>query len=150
MSKQANLHKLIEPIVTSMGYELVGVEYLSQGRHSILRIYIDKTGGVNVDDCSSVSGQVSAMLDVEDPIHGEYSLEISSPGLDRPLFTLAHFEQFSGQKCQVRMKIPIEGQRKFTGTIKSISDDKVELEFDEKSVFLPIDMVDKANLVPEF
>jgi len=150
MSKQVNLETLIEPVVSSMGYELVGVEFLSQGRHSILRIYIDKEGGINVDDCSEVSGQVSAMLDVEDPIKGEYSLEVSSPGLDRPLFTLAHYEKFKGQKCNMRMKMPVDGQRKFTGTIQSTTEDAVVLEIDGKLFTLSFNMIDKANIVPEF
>ena len=150
MSKQGNLKGLVEPIVESMGYEFVGLEYISQGKHSILRIFIDKPDGVLVDDCSKVSGQLSAMLDVEDPIRGEYSLEVSSPGMDRPLFTAAHFAQFVGSKCVMRMKMPIDGQRKFTGLIKALSDGMVELEMESKTVSLAVDMVDKANLVPEF
>ncbi len=150
MSKQGNLEALIEPIVSSMDYELVGIEFLSQGRHSILRLYIDKEGGINVDDCSQVSGQVSAMLDVEDPIKGEYSLEVSSPGLDRPLFTLAQYERFKGQKCTIRTKMPVDGQRKFTGTIQSTTEDSVLLEVDGKLSTLSFNMIDKANIVPEF
>jgi len=150
MSKQGNLQDLVEPIVVSLGYEFVGLEYLSQGKHSILRIYIDKPEGILVDDCSKVSSQLSAMLDVEDPIRGEYSLEVSSPGMDRPLFTAAHFEQFIEHKCVIRMKMPIEGQRKFTGLIKALANGSVELEMENKTVSLSVDMVDKANLVPEF
>ncbi|MDX1811363.1 MAG: ribosome maturation factor RimP [Gammaproteobacteria bacterium] len=150
MRKNAVLEGIIEPVVTGMSYEYVGLEYLAQGKHSILRIYIDKPEGVTLDDCSAVSHQVSAVLDVEDPIHGEYNLEISSPGLDRPLFTLAHFERFIGQKCAVRMRAPIEGQRKFTGLIKGIENDAVVLDLSDKLVTLPIDGMDKANLVPEF
>ena len=149
MSKQGNLQDLVEPIVSSMGYEFVGLEYLSQGKHSTLRIYIDKPEGIMVDDCSKVSSQLSAMLDVEDPIRGEYNLEVSSPGMDRPLFTAAQFEQFIGQKCTIRMKMPIDGQRKFTGLIKALVDGAVELETETKTVSLVVDMVDKANLVPE-
>ena len=150
MSKQGNLQDLVEPIIVSLGYEFVGLEYMSQGKHSILRIYIDKTEGIMVDDCSRVSSQLSAMLDVEDPIKGEYSLEVSSPGMDRPLFTAAHFEQFIGKKCAIRMKMPIDGQRKFTGQIKALANGSVELEMENKTVSLSVDMVDKANLVPEF
>lgn len=150
MSKQGNLQELIEPIVSSLGYEYVGLEYLPQGKHSILRVYIDKDGGILIDNCSQVSGQLSAMLDVEDPIRGEYLLEVSSPGMDRPLFTAAHFEQFIGSKCTMRMKMPVDGQRKFTGVITSLEDGQVELAMENKIVKLSIDMVDKANLVPEF
>jgi len=150
MSKQSGIKALIEPIVVGMDYELVGVEYLPQGKHSILRIYIDKPDGIDVDDCGDVSRQVSAMLDVEDPIKGEYSLEVSSPGLDRPLFTPAHFEQFVGCRANLRLKMPIDGQRKFIGVIKSQSGDVMNLEADGKSVAIPFDLIDKANLVPEF
>lgn len=152
MSKQGNLQSLIEPIASSLGYEYVGLEYLPQGKHSILRVYIDKPEGIQVDDCSKVSSQLSAMLDVEDPIRGEYHLEVSSPGVDRPLFTAAHFEQFIGHKCAIRMKMPIDGQRKFSGKITSLDDEhkQVELALETKVVTLSIDMVDKANLVPEY
>ena len=150
MSKRSDLCQLIEPIVSGMGYEFVGLEYHPQGKHSILRVYIDKPTGITVDDCGDVSRQVSAMLDVEDPIHGEYSLEISSPGLDRPLFTLAHFEQFIGHNCSVRLKTPLDGQRKFTGVINSVKDDFIGLEINEEIKILPYKMIDKANLIPEF
>lgn len=150
MSKQSVLQTLLEPVITAMEYELVGVEYISQGRHSILRIYIDKEGGIGVDDCSAVSSQVSALLDVEDPIQGEYSLEVSSPGLDRPLFTLAHFEKFKGQKCAVRTNMPVGGQRKFAGTIQSTTEDEVVLEIDGDLITLSFNVIDKANIVPEF
>ena len=150
MSKQSGLNALIEPIVVGMGYEMVGVEYLPQGKHSILRIYIDKPEGIDVDDCGDVSRQVSAMLDVEDPIKGEYNLEVSSPGLDRPLFTLAHFSQFIGCRANVRLKMPIDGQRKFVGVIQSQNNDEVDLEVNGKVIAIPFDLIDKANLVPEF
>ncbi len=150
MNKQSGLHALIEPIVVGMDYELVGIEYLPQGKHSILRIYIDKPEGIDVDDCSDVSRQVSAMLDVEDPIKGEYNLEVSSPGLDRPLFTPAHFEQFLHAQVSVRLKMPIEGKRKFVAVIQAINGDAVDLVVDGKTLTVPFDIIDKANLVPEF
>ncbi len=155
MSKQSGLTTLIEPIVVGMDYEMIGVEYLPQGKHSILRIYIDKPEGIDVDDCGHVSRQVSAMLDVEDPIKGEYSLEVSSPGLDRPLFTAAHFAQFIGSNANVKLKMPINGQRKFLGIIKGVisdskSADVLDLEANGESVSIPFDLIDKANLVPEF
>lgn len=151
MSKQSGLNTLIEPIVVGMDYELVGVEYLPQGKHSILRIYIDKAEGIiDVNDCGEVSRQISAMLDVEDPIKGEYSLEVSSPGLDRPLFTPAHFEQFTGSNASLRLKMPINGQRKFIGLIISVKNDVLNLESNGESVAIPFDLIDKANLVPEF
>ena len=150
MSKQSGLNALIEPIVVGMDYEMVGVEYLPQGKHSILRIYIDKPEGIDVDDCGHVSRQVGAMLDVEDPIKGEYSLEVSSPGVDRPLFTPAHFKQFAGKSVNLRSKMPVNGQRKFVGTIVDQNDDAVNLEVNGENVSIPFDLIDKANLVPEF
>jgi len=150
MSKQSGLNALIEPIVIGMDYEMVGVEYLPQGKHSILRIFIDKPDGIDVDDCGNVSRQVSAMLDVEDPIKGEYSLEVSSPGLDRPLFTPKHFEQFIGERANVRVKMPIDGRRKFVGIISAQDGEVFELNVDGKNIAIPFDLVDKANLVPQF
>jgi len=151
MSKQSGLNTLIEPIVEGMDYELVGIEYLPQGKHSILRIYIDKSSGIDVDDCSDVSRQVSAMLDVEDPIKGEYNLEVSSPGLDRPLFTMKHFERFIGRQATLRLKMPIDGQRKFVGVIQAQEEkiDVVKLFVNGKSIVIPFDLIDRANLVPE-
>ncbi len=150
MSKQSGLSVLIEPIVIGMGYEMLGVEYIPQGKHSVLRVYIDKPEGISVDDCGDVSRQISAMLDVEDPIKGEYNLEVSSPGLDRPLFTLTHFAQFTGRSATVRLKMPINGQRKFVGLIESVANDVLNLESNGESVAIPFDLIDKANLVPEF
>jgi len=150
MAANAKLTTLIEPVVGSMGYEFVGVEFISQGRHSVLRVYIDKPNGIDIDDCSTVSRQLSGLLDVEDPISGEYHLEVSSPGLDRPLFTLAHFEKFIGHECIIRMKVPVDGQRKFSGVIKSLLDGSIELATKEKGVLLRYENIDKANLVPEY
>lgn len=140
---------LIEPVVTGLGYELVGVEYLAQGRHSLLRVYVDSDAGITVDDCADVSRQLSAMLDVEDPLPGAYSLEISSPGLDRPLFEAADFERFVGQQARIRLAAPLDGQRKFKGVLKGIQDNNVLLMEDGREVSLPLDRIAKANLVAE-
>lgn len=152
--KTQQLEELLEPVVTSMEYEFVGMEYISQGRHSILRIYIDTADGVNVDDCAKVSRQLSAVLDVEDPITGEYSLEVSSPGLNRPLFKLSHYEQFIGQEVKFKTLRPQygphigEGQRKFKAVINSVEDDTVIFTLENNEI-LSIAFVDieKANLV---
>lgn len=141
---------LIGPVVTGLGFELVGIEFLSQGRHSLLRIYIDSEAGVNVDDCGRVSHQVSGVLDVEDPIHGPYTLEVSSPGLDRPLFTAEHFARFAGQKARIMLGAPINGRRKYTGVILGVREATVVIDQDGVEVSLPLDAIDKANLVPEF
>jgi len=142
------LNTLLEPVAEGLGYQLVGVEYLPQGRHSLIRIYIDHENGISVEDCEKVSRQVSAVMDVEDPISGQYTLEVSSPGLDRPLFTAPQFEQFLGNVSSVRMKSPIDGRRKFQGTIKGVDGNIVTLAMDDKDVQLPVDDMEKANLVP--
>lgn len=141
---------LIEPVVTSMGYELVGVEYLPQGKHSLLRVYIDSDGGITVDDCGRVSHQLSGLLDVEDVIRGQYYLEISSPGLDRPLFTLEHFQRFIGEQVKVRLSTALNDRKKFKGVIRQVVDNNVTLEVDEEEIQIPFQAIDKANLVPEF
>lgn len=141
---------IIEPAVTALGYELVGIEYLSQGRHSLLRIYIDSEEGITVDDCADVSHQVSAVLDVEDPIKGVYTLEVSSPGLDRPLFKAADFERYAGERVDVRLRLPLDGRRRFKGTLLGVRDEKVIVEVEGTDYLLPLQDIDKANLVPEW
>jgi len=144
------LYEIITPVVEALGYELVGIEYVSQGRHSVLRIYIDSENGINVDDCTSVSHQVSGVLDVEDPVKGAYNLEISSPGLDRPLFDEAHYERYAGQQVKVQLTTPLEGRRKFQGVLLGVKEGKVIISVDGAEYLLPFASIDKANLVPEF
>lgn len=146
----AKIQALIEPTVETLGYELVGVEHLSQGRHSLLRVYIDSEDGITIDDCERVSHQLSGLLDVEEVIHGHYNLEVSSPGLDRPLFTMEHFEKYCKQKVKVKLNAPIDGRRKFTGKILAVKDGNVVLEVDEQDIELPFNSIEKANLIPEF
>ena len=149
---QEVLTELVASAVEPLGYELLGLEYLSQGRHTILRIYIDSPDGINLEDCERASRQVSAVMDVEDPIKGEYSLEMSSPGLDRPLFTLQHYEQFTGSKVKLRLHVAIDGRRKYTGVIKGIEDEHVVVgvldnDTEQESIRVPLENIDKANLV---
>lgn len=141
---------MIEPAVSALGFELVGVEHMSQGRHSLLRIYIDHENGINVDDCGHVSHQVSAVLDVEDPIRGEYTLEVSSPGLERPLFTLAHYARFVDSLAEIRMHAPVSGRRKFKGRIRAVEDDEVVIDMDGEECRLSFDNIDKAHLIHEW
>jgi ribosome maturation factor RimP len=146
----ANVQNLIEPVISALGYELVGIEYLSQGRGSLLRIYIDHADGINVHDCERVSHQVSGVLDVEDVIRGQYTLEVSSPGLDRPLFTKEQFERFIGSDVSIRLSIAQEGRKKFKGVLRGIDDNNVLLFADEQEFSLPFNAIEKANLVPKF
>ncbi|MDH5360053.1 MAG: ribosome maturation factor RimP [Gammaproteobacteria bacterium] len=144
------LWSLIEPAVEGLGYELAGIEYLPQGRHSVLRIYIDHENGILVEDCVSVSHQVSGLLDVEDPIKGNYSLEVSSPGTDRPLFTLEQFAKFAGEQVQLKLNSPINERRKLIGTIKQVDGDTVVIDMDDQEYRLILDDIDSARLVPVF
>lgn len=145
-----NLRDLLEPAVTALGCELVGIEYRPSGKHSLLRVYIDRAEGVSVEDCSAVSYQVSGLLDVEDPIPGNYTLEVSSPGLDRPLFLERDFDRFAGQEVKIRMRFPIEGQRNFRGLLQGLQEQQVVIEEqDGKRVHLPLDQVEQARLIPD-
>jgi ribosome maturation factor RimP len=145
------LTELVASAVEPLGYELLGVEYIAQGRHSLLRIYIDGPDGITLDDCERASRQVSAVLDVDDPIRGQYTLEMSSPGLDRPLFTAEHFAQYIGHEVKLRLHSPLEGRRKFKARITHVEGDLIHLassETDEEWQ-ISLDNIEKANLVPE-
>ena len=144
--------ELITPVLTDMGYELVGVEYVASGKHSILRIYIDIDTGIGIEDCEKVSRQLSAIFDVEDPISTQYNLEVSSPGIERPLFNKAHYHRFLGHDIKLRTHRAIDGQRKFRGTIGSVSDQNntIELVTELGPVTIDIDLIEKANLIAEF
>ncbi len=149
-SKQEQLHALIEPIVASLGCELWGLEYLTQGRYTTLRLFIDSAEGVTLEDCEKVSRQVSSVLDVEDPIEGEYTLEVSSPGLDRPLYTAAQYARYIGEQVNLRLRIARDGRRKFKGTILAVDGDDVRIAVDDKEHVLAVDLIDKANVIPRF
>lgn len=149
-AKLSVLQELIEPSVVALGYQLWGIEMISQGRHSMLRIYIDAEDGIGVEDCASVSRQVSGILDVEDPISGEYTLEVSSPGMDRPLFTLEQYKAFVGHVVQLKLRMPFDGRRRFKGVLSGIEDEDIVLVVDQEEYLLPIDHIEKANIVPQF
>ncbi len=150
MAKVETLRELIEPTVEALGYQLWGLEYQGQGRYSILRLFIDKEDGVNVDDCAAVSHHVSGVLDVEDPIDGEYTLEVSSPGMDRPLFSLEQYQAYIGQVVSLRLRVPFEGRRKFKGKINAVEGDDIVIQVDDHEYLLPITLIEKANVVPAF
>lgn len=149
-SKQERLTDLIAPVVASLDCELWGLEYLTQGRYTTLRIFIDGPQGVSLDDCEKVSRQISAVLDVEDPIDGEYTLEVSSPGLDRPLYTEAQYARYIGETVSLRMRIAQAGRRRFKGVISAVENGELVLAFDNQTVRLHIDAIDKGNLVPRY
>jgi len=143
---QDELEQLLGPTVNDMGYELWGCEYLSQGKHSLLRIYIDKADGIGIEDCQEVSHQISALLDVEDPIPGNYSLEVSSPGIPRPLFSSWQYQRYIGQEVQVKTFKPVGGKRKILGTIVSASEGSLLLKINNEDQELLFSNIVKANL----
>ena len=149
-SKQELLEQLIAPIAVSLGCELWGLEYLTQGRYTTLRIFIDAENGVSLEDCEKVSRQVSSVMDVEDPIDSEYTLEVSSPGLDRPLYTEAHYARYVGETISGRLRIARDGRRRFKGVINKVEDGNAFVQIDNQEWQLPIDSIDKANIVPRF
>ncbi len=145
-SKEQQLSAMLEPTVEALGFELWGLEYLSQGRHSLLRVYIEAENGITVDDCAAVSEQVSGVLDVEDPIAGEYTLEVSSPGVDRPLFRLDQFPGYVGERIELRLRSAFEGRRKFKGILQGIEGEDVVIRVDDHEYLLPHSAIEKARV----
>ena len=146
-----NLTNLIEPVVEGLGYELLGIEYISQGRHSTLRLYIDSDQGIGLADCELVSRQVSGVMDVEEPLKGQYVLEVSSPGLDRPLFKAAHYIRHVGQPVRIRLRRPRDNQRKLRGELMAANEEEIVVRNLEtgQETRLVYDEIEKANLEPE-
>jgi len=144
----AELARLLEPTVEGLGYELADLELRIGGKNGVVRIFIDRPEGVGLDDCEVVSRQVSALLDVEDPVPGHYVLEVSSPGLDRKLTKPAHFRRFVGEEVRVQMRFPVEGRRRFRGRLLSAGEKTIEIEVDGVSHSLPMATIDSARLVP--
>ncbi|MCO4812881.1 MAG: ribosome maturation factor RimP [Gammaproteobacteria bacterium] len=142
------LAKLLEPTVERLGYELADLEVRLGGKGGMVRIFIDKPDGIDLDDCEKVSLAVSALLDVENPVPGNYNLEVSSPGLDRKLTKSEHFQRFEGETVKVQMRFPIEGRRRFRGTLVSSDDENIVVEVDGESHSLPLKTIDTARLVP--
>ena len=144
------LATLLQPLVEDLGYEFVGLERSSNPKNPVLIIYIDSPDGIAVEVCEKVSREVAALLDVEDPIPGQYRLEVSSPGLDRPLFTLAHFGQFTGESAQITLYAPQDGRRKFKGQILGTDVGQVRIDQDGVEVTLDLGNIAKARLVPDY
>lgn len=139
--------ELIDTTIQALGLDLWGVELLQQGKYSLLRIYIEREEGVTIEDCEKVSRQVSALLDVEDPIAGEYTLEVSSPGMDRPLFLIEHYSQYVGSEVDLKLRRSLDGRRKFKGQIIKVSGDIVGLLVDGSEFDLEFSDIEKASIV---
>ncbi len=164
--KAAEISRMLAPTVASLGVELLGIEYLPAPGSALVRLYIDVPAhelaqspagngeelprSVSIEDCEAVSREVSAQLDVEDPIAGNYTLEVSSPGLDRPLFTLAHFSRFLGDTARVTLRLPQDGRRRLTGVITRAGEDGVVFLVDDTEFLVAADNIDKARLVPDW
>ena len=152
--KASQVAGLIAPTVASLGLELLGVEYLPAPGGAMLRLYIDLPQGaerqVGIEDCEAVSREVSAQLDVADPISSHYTLEVSSPGVDRPLFTPAQFARFQGEQAKVGLKLPQDGRRRLQGRIMRVEGDTIVFEVDGAEFPVAMDNVDKARLVPDW
>lgn len=147
---ESKLTMMLEPAVQATGLELLGLELVRAGRNTILRLYIDHEDGITVEHCADVSRQVSAVLDVEDPIAGEYNLEVSSPGMDRPLFKADHYAAALGQKVNLQTVLPVNGRRKFTGDLLALEGDTLTLKVDGGEAQIALSNVKKGNIVPVF
>lgn len=146
--KVQKLTDMLAPAVAACGFELWGIEFFPQGKRSCLRIYIDGPEGVTVDGCAMVSHQASGILDVEDPVAGEYTLEVSSPGWDRPLFSLSQYERFVGGEVLLRLLAPLNGRRRYKGVLQQVQGETLALLVEGQVVLVPFAQVDKANVVP--
>ncbi|WP_314816090.1 ribosome maturation factor RimP [Aggregatibacter segnis] len=147
---EQKLQDLLQGSVEDLGCELWGIECQRVGRYLTVRLFIDKEGGVTVEDCADVSRQVSAVLDVEDPIADKYNLEVSSPGLDRPLFTLAQYTRYVGQEIVVHLRIPVADRRKWQGELAKIENGMITLIVDKQEQVLAFGNIQKANVVAKF
>ncbi len=145
-----DLTALFEPVVESMGYELVGIEFHSSEHHGVVRIFIDHDNGITVDDCAKVSRQISAVIDVEDPIELAFDLEVSSPGINRPLFKFSDFEKFSGLQAKIKLGVALNGRKNFSGVLKGVDENQlVIIDVDNEIYELPYQDIAKANLVKQ-
>jgi ribosome maturation factor RimP len=143
------LTKLLEPTIERLGYELTDLEVRLGGKNGVVRVFIDRPDGIDLSDCEKVSRAVSALLDVEDPLPGHYNLEVSSPGLDRKLTKVAHFQRFAGETVKIQMRFPVEGRKRFRGRLVASNDENIVVEVDGQSHTLPLATIDTARLVPD-
>jgi ribosome maturation factor RimP len=148
--KEQEIHDLLGPIAAQEQCEIWGVEFLAQGRHSKLRIYIDHADGVSVEHCERVSRRAGDILDVEEVIPGEYTLEVSSPGMDRMLFKPAQYLANVGEQVEVRLNYPFEGSKRIVGILAGCEDDEVIVQVGEEEYVLPLENVQRARIVPTF
>ncbi len=145
------IRELLQPVVASLGCELWGIELQSGVKRKMLRIFIDREpDGVGIDDCERVSRQSASVLDVEDLIRGEYTLEVSSPGMDRPLYELAHYKRYIGEEVAVKLRFPYENRKNFKGRLQGVDGDEIVMLVADSEYLFPVEGIEKANLVPRF
>ncbi|KFZ36970.1 ribosome maturation protein RimP [Shewanella mangrovi] len=147
---ESRLEEMLTPAIEGLGYQLWGIEFVKAGKHSTLRIYIDSENGVNIEDCAAASRQVGSVLDVEDPIPSEYTLEVSSPGLDRPLFKAAQYQSYIGEDAKVQLTMPVAGSRNLKGCITQVDGQMLTLKVDGKELVIALDNIRKGNLIAKF
>jgi len=147
INQEATLVVMLRPIVNAMGYDLWGIERSGGSRGSLLRIYIDNVTGITLHDCERVSDQVAGILDIKDPIHGPYALEVSSPGLERPLFTKEHFDRYKDHTVRVRLQGKLHGRTNIIGKLSAVTDESLALKDQDETFIIPLQMIGKANLV---
>ncbi|GGI72841.1 ribosome maturation factor RimP [Shewanella gelidii] len=147
---EARLADMLTPAVEALGYQLWGVEFVSAGKHSVVRLYIDSEKGIFIEDCAEASRQVSAVLDVEDPISTEYTLEVSSPGVDRPLFTAEQYAAYLGEEIKVQLTMPVGGSRNLKGIITQIEGTMLTVKVNGEELIIALDNIRKGNLIAKF
>jgi ribosome maturation factor RimP len=147
---EKKLEEILKSPVEALGHTLWGLEYIQAGKHSILRVYIDNEKGIFIEDCAEVSRQVSAVLDVEDPISTEYTLEVSSPGVDRPLFNAAQYTAYTGETVKVQLTMPVAGSRNLKGTVSGVEGQMLTLTVDGNELIIALDNIRKGNLIAKF
>ncbi|GIU43617.1 ribosome maturation factor RimP [Shewanella sairae] len=147
---ERKLVELLKAPVEALGHQLWGLEYIQAGKHSILRLYIDNEKGIFIEDCAETSRQVSAVMDVEDPISTEYTLEVSSPGVDRPLFTAEQYQAYIGETVKVQLTMPVAGSRNLKGTVTGVDGQMLNLSVDGNELTVALDNIRKGNLIAKF
>ncbi|QLE86379.1 MULTISPECIES: ribosome maturation factor RimP [Shewanella] len=147
---ESKLEQMLIAPVEAFGHTLWGLEYVQAGKHSVLRLYIDNEKGIFVDDCADVSRQVSAVLDVEDPISTEYTLEVSSPGVDRPLFKAEQYATYIGETVKTQLTMPVAGSRNLKGTVVAVEGQMLTINVDGNELMVALDNIRKGNLIAKF
>lgn len=150
MKRHLALESVVSPAIVGLGYEFVGLEYFAQGKHSILRVYIDCPDKISIDDCEKASHLLDSVLDVEaDLVRGAYTLEVSSPGIDRKLFSLEQFPRFVGKQVSLTLETPLDGQRNFIGTLSAVNGEQISLEIKGAVINVNFANIAQANIIDE-